>query len=83
LQLETEGNLKILQIKNENWTITNLISRFCYILTKGNIKFITSSSIHPETEIGVLKIIHPEYLKLIHDAIVKIKEELLVVKKAF
>ena len=83
IQLETHGSIKKIQIKNENWTTINLIVRYCYILTNGNIKFITPSIIHPEIETGVIQISHPEYLKLIQNSIKKIIEEFNSIKKSF
>lgn len=83
IQLETNGTIKEIQFKNENWTTINLIARYCYILTKGNIKFVAPSIIHPEKEIGVIRITHPEYLKLMQNSIKKSIEELNVIRKAF
>ncbi len=76
IQMETNGAIKEFQFKNENWTIVNLIARYCYILTKGNIKFVAPAIIHPEKEIGVLRIIHPEFLNLVVDSIKKIINDL-------
>jgi len=76
IQLETNGVIKEIQLKNENWTLSNLIARYCYILTEKNIKFISSSIAHPEKEIGVLRITHPEFSKLIQNAIKKSIDEL-------
>jgi DNA-directed RNA polymerase subunit L len=83
IQLETHDLIKEIQFKSENWTTVNLISRYCYLLTDGNIKFVTASIIHPEIETGVIKITHPEYLKLIRDAIKKIIEDINAIKKSF
>jgi DNA-directed RNA polymerase subunit L len=83
IQMETNGNVKEIQFKNENWTTANLIARFCYILTKGNIKFVTPAIIHPENEIAMVKISHPEFCKLIQDAIKKIIEEFTTIKGSF
>lgn len=83
LQLETNGNIKKLLIKGEQWTLINLISRYCFILTKGNIKFVAPALIHPEKDMGVINITHPEFSKLINDAIKKIINELNDIKKAF
>ncbi len=81
LQLETHGNIKEIHFKNENWTLANLLAHFCFILTKGNIKFVAPAIIHPEKEIGVVRIIHPEFAKLVQDAIAKSIEELSIIKK--
>jgi DNA-directed RNA polymerase subunit L len=83
IQLETNGNIKEIQFKNENWTTINLMVRFCFLLTKGNTKFIVPSIIHPEKEVGVVRISHPEFSKLIQNVIKKIIEELNVIRKSF
>lgn len=83
LELESNGGLKILQIKGEYYTIVNLISRYCFILTNGNIKFVTPALIHPDKEVGMIKIIHPEFCTLIQNSIKKIISELKDVKKSF
>ncbi len=83
IQLETHDSIKEIQFKNENWTTINLISRYCYMLTNSNIKFVTASILHPEIEIGVIKISHPEYLKLIQDSIEKIIEDIKIIHKSF
>lgn len=83
IELESSGSLKKIQIKGEYWTIVNLICRFCFILTQENIKFISPALIHPEKEIGVINISHPEFSTLIQDAIKKIILELLIIKESF
>lgn len=83
LLLETAGNLKKLQIIGEYWTVINLICRYCYILTKTNIQFVAPSLIHPEKEIGVISITHPEFSSLIQDSIKKIISELHIIHDAF
>lgn len=83
IDLETFGSNKEIRIKNENWTTINLIVRYCFVLTKGNIKFISASNIHPEKEVGVVRITHPEFAKLVKDAIKKITDDLAVIRKAF
>lgn len=83
LTLRSEIDLKILEITNEYWTISNLISQYCYIVAKGNIKFVTSALMHPEKEISVVKINHPEFSTLIQSAIKKIISDLRDIKKAF
>lgn len=83
LELESNGALKTLKIKGEYYTLVNLISRFCFILTNGNIKFVTPAIIHPDKEVGLIKIIHPEFCTLIQNAVKKIISELKDVKKAF
>jgi hypothetical protein len=83
LEMETKGSIREVRIKNEKWTLITLICRYCYILTKGNIKFITSSEIHPEVNTGIIRINHPEYKKLILDAIKKIMIDLKTIASAF
>lgn len=83
LTLETTGNLHKIQIRNEYWTLINLICRYCYILTDTNIKFISPSLIHPEKHIGVISITHTEFSTLIQKSIKKIISELNIVKVAF
>ncbi len=83
IQLETHDSIKEIQFKNENWTTIKLISRYCFLLTEGNIKFVTDAIIHPEVEVGIIKITHPEYLKLIQNAIKKIVDELVMIKSQF
>jgi len=82
LLLETIGDLKKVQIKNEYWTLINMICRYCYILTKSNIKFISPALIHPEKEVGVINIIHPEFSTLIQNSIKKIITDLEKIKES-
>ena len=83
LTLETTGDLKKVHIKGEYWTIINMICRYCYILTDSNIKFVSASHIHPEKEVGVVNIRHPEFSTLIQNSIKKIISELIIIKAAF
>jgi DNA-directed RNA polymerase subunit L len=83
LSLETGGNIKKISIKGEQWTIINMICRYCFILTNGNIKFVSPAIIHPEKEIGVINITHPEFSKLLQSAIQKCIDELEAVKSHF
>lgn len=83
LELETTGIIKKINITGEYWTITNIICRYCYNLTNGNIQFISPAVIHPEKEIAIINIIHPEYSTLIQDAIIKIIKDLETVKRSF
>lgn len=53
----------------EYWTLANLISRYCFIVTEENIKFVAPSIIHPDKRIGVVRIIHSNFSKVIQDAI--------------
>jgi hypothetical protein len=83
LELSTDGEIKIVHIKNENFTLSNMISKYCYIQTKGNIKFITPSNIHPEKNVGVIKIIHDQFSTIIQDSIKKIIVDLNIIGKEF
>ncbi len=83
LILETSGDMKKLQIVCEYWTIINIISQYVYIITKKNIKFIAPALIHPEKEIGVIKIIHPEFSTVIKNSIKQITKDLQQIKEAF
>lgn len=83
LELETDNTIKRLKIKGEYWTLINLICRYCYNLTKGNIKLVSPSLIHPDKEIGVINIVHPEFSDLIQDAIDDIIDDLKKIKKDF
>lgn len=83
LSLETHRNTKKIFINDEYWTAINLITRYVYDITKGTIEFITPSLIHPEKEIGVVSIIHPEFSTVIQNALKKIISDLNIVKKAF
>jgi DNA-directed RNA polymerase subunit L len=76
IQVESKGPIKEVQIKNEQWTLVNLIARYIYMLTGSNIKFVTPSIIHYEKEIGVIRITHKEYSKLIQDSAGKAIQEL-------
>lgn len=83
ITLNTDGNLKKIHITGEYWTIINMISRYCYILTNENIKLISPALIHPEREVGIINIIHPEFSTLIQNSIKKIIDELKTIKMAF
>jgi DNA-directed RNA polymerase subunit L len=83
LTLESSNDLKKIQIKGEYWTIINLITRYCYLVSKTNIKFVSPALIHPEKNIGVINIIHPEFSTLIQNAIKKIITELATVASKF
>lgn len=83
LTLETSGDLKKLYIKGEYWTIINMITQYCFILSKENIKYVSPFLIHPEKEIGAINIIHPEFSTLIQNSIKSIIADLDIVKKYF
>jgi DNA-directed RNA polymerase subunit L len=81
--LESIGNLRKISIKGEYWTICNIISRYSYDETDGNIKFISPALIHPEKEVAVLNITHTEFSTVIQNAIKKIISDLETVKSSF
>lgn len=83
IELETLNNVKILTFKNEYWTITNLLSKYSFLETNGDIEFVSPSIIHPNKYIGVLKIVHSDYLKIIKNSIKVILKELGDIKKKF
>lgn len=83
ITLKSVENLKKIHITGEYWTVINLIVRYCYILTNGNIKFVTSALVHPEREIGVINITHFEFSTLIQNSIKKVIGELNIIRKAF
>jgi hypothetical protein len=83
LELETINGLKQLKIKGEYWTVINLISQYCFDETKGKIKFVTPALIHPEKEIGIIKINHPEFSTVMQKSIKKIIDDITTINKAF
>lgn len=83
LTLETNGNIRSLMINGENWTVSNLIARMCYVLTDTNIKLVTPYNKHHEKEMVGVKLIHPEFLKLLINACKKAADEITEVKKSF
>jgi DNA-directed RNA polymerase subunit L len=83
IELEIEGDMRHVLIKGEYWTLANIITRRCFDLTGGNIKFVSPSLLHPEKEMCRINIIHPEFSKLIQDACVSIIKDLEAVRKMF
>lgn len=83
ITLDTIDNKKVLKIKGEYWTIVNLITRYCFILTNGDIQFVSPALIHPEKEVGVINISHPEFSSLIQNSIKKIINEYKSIKTNF
>lgn len=82
IKIETKGDIKIFHFNNEYWTISNIISKYCYLTFK-EIQFVCSSIIHPSTEESMVKIRHPQALKIITNAIKKILSDVVVIKSAF
>ena len=83
ITLETVDTKKILKIKGEYWTVVNIIARYCFILTNGDIQFVSPALIHPEKEVGVLNIVYGDFSTLIQNSIKKIIDEYKSIKKNF
>jgi len=82
INLETKGDIKLFHFIGEYWTISNLISRYCYLIFK-DIQFVCSSTIHPSIEESIVKIKHPNSLAIMKDALKKIISDISTVKKSF
>jgi DNA-directed RNA polymerase subunit L len=79
INMETKEDIKIFHFIGEYWTISNVISRYCYLIFN-EIKFVCSGIIHPSTEESVVKIKHPDALKIITDAVKKIISDVSTIK---
>jgi hypothetical protein len=82
VNIETKGDIKIFHFIGEYWTISNIISKYCYLIIK-EIKFVCSGIIHPSTEESMVKIIHPNSIKIIGDAIKKIITDVSSIRSNF
>jgi DNA-directed RNA polymerase subunit L len=82
IELETKGDIKFYHFKREYWTIANIIARYCYNEYK-DIKFVCACIIHPSVEESIVKIRHPNSLKLLTESIKKITADISILKKAF
>ena len=82
LDVETRGDFKFFNFKDESRTLPNMISQYCFLLDP-NIPFSAPSLIHPSTEIGVVKIKHTNSLKIIQDSITAILKDISILKKTF
>jgi DNA-directed RNA polymerase subunit L len=82
LDIETRGDFKIFNFKNESWTLVNMISQYCYMLDP-SIPFVAPSIVHPSTSVGVVKIKHANPLRIIADAITHIISDIDILRKAF
>jgi DNA-directed RNA polymerase subunit L len=80
IELETKGDVKLFHFKGEYWTISNVISKYCFMAFK-DIQFVCSSIIHPATEESVVKIRHTEPIKIIQTAVKNILTDLDTVYK--
>jgi len=83
IEIETKKNIKIIYIKNEYWTMSNLLSKYCFLETKGNIKFICPGIVHPEINTGFIKISHPQYLKVVQNSLKKLIDDFKKIKSSF
>ena len=82
IKLKIVDNFKLIYLFNEYWTISNIISRYCY-LEDNDIDFVCSSIIHPTVEISIIKIKSNNYLKILINAIKKIINDIKIVQKGF
>lgn len=82
IELETKGDIKLFNLKGEYWTISNIIAKYCYIIFN-DIQFVCSAILHPSIETSVVKIKHPESVKIMIDAIKLIIADVGSIKKSF
>jgi DNA-directed RNA polymerase subunit L len=82
IELETIVDVKCFHFKNEYWTIANIISRYCYLVFP-DIQFVCSSIIHPSNEESIVKVRHPEAIKIIKTSIKKILSDIDIIKQSF
>lgn len=82
IDLETKGDVKLFHLKNEYWTIANIISRYCYLSFK-DIQFVCSSILHPSNEESIVKIRHSQSVKIILTALKSIIEDITTINNAF
>jgi DNA-directed RNA polymerase subunit L len=82
IELETVRDVKLFHLKGEYWTIANIISRYCYLSFK-DIQFVCASIIHPSTEESIVKIRHPESVKIILTALNSIIDDITTICNAF
>ena len=82
IKLETVGKFKLIYLIDEYWTISNVISRYCYLQDK-DIDFVCSSIIHPTTEMSIIKIKHKNYLKILTNSIENIIKDMKKIKSSF
>ena len=82
IKLEKKNNIYFIYLFNEYWTISNVISRYCY-LENDNIEFVCSSIIHPTEETSIIKIKDSNYLKILINAINNILNDVKKIQKSF
>lgn len=83
INVETAKDQKKIYITGEYWTLINMIVRYVFDATKGDIEFISPALVHPEKEVGVINIKHPEFSTLIQNSIKKIIKDLEGIKSKF
>jgi len=82
LDVETRGIFFFFNLKEESWTLINMISQYCFHLDL-HIPFVAPSIIHPSTEIGVIKIRHSNPIKILLDSISTVLRDIDVLRKSF
>jgi DNA-directed RNA polymerase subunit L len=75
LKVTTEGDFTTITIFQDTWTLANLISRYVYDLDP-EIAYITADIEHPDKDVSVIKINHPDVMKIVHNALARIKKDL-------
>jgi len=82
IKFEILDNFKLIHFFGEYWTISNVISRYCYI-EDNDIEFVCSSITHPTTEISIVKIKSNNYLKILINAVRNIINDVNIMEKSF
>lgn len=82
INIEKKGDITIIHLIGEYWTLSNLISRYCF-LSCNDIQFVSPGIIHPATETSIVKIRHPNAIKVVLDSLSKIIDDVTVVHDAF
>jgi DNA-directed RNA polymerase subunit L len=77
--IETKEDIKIFHFIGEYWTISNIMSRYCYLIDD-DIPFVCSSISHPSIEESMVKIKHPQPKKILMSAIKKIIADFTIIK---
>jgi DNA-directed RNA polymerase subunit L len=79
INIETKEDIKIFHFIGEYWTISNIMSRYCYLIDT-DITFVCTSIVHPSIEESMVKIKHPQPRKLLMSAIKKIIADFTIIK---
>lgn len=82
INIKTNGELTLFYFKGEYWTISNLISKYCFTL-HNDIEFVCSTIVHPSQEEAIVKIKHSEPIKILKDALLKIIKDFKLIKSYF